>query len=247
MRTYRKRPTPLASNSDAQAPVVTIDGPSGTGKGTLAGLLARELGWHYLDSGALYRAVALEALSQGIPLEGDRQEEVANLARRLDLRFEPSREGDVRVFLAGEEVTRALRSAEVSEAASIVAASAAVREGLLDLQHGFRQSPGLVADGRDMGTVVFPDAPVKLFLTATPEERARRRYEQLRAQGADVNLDRIRKELEQRDDRDAQRQAAPLRPAEGAYIIDTTEIPIEGVLTEALTRVRQAPSGSASE
>lgn len=243
MSTYRKRPAPLASNAETEAPVVTIDGPSGTGKGTLAGLLARELGWHYLDSGALYRAVALEALRREISLAEGREEEVASLARCLDLHFEPSREGDVRVFLAGEEVTRALRSGEVSEAASIVAATPAVREGLLDLQHGFRQPPGLVADGRDMGTVVFPEVPVKLFLTATPEERARRRYEQLRAQGADVNLDRIRKELAQRDERDAQRQAAPLRPAEGAYIIDTTEIPIEGVLTEALTRVRQALSG----
>lgn len=229
----------MANNPDPGAPVVTVDGPSGTGKGTLAGLLARELGWHYLDSGALYRAVGLEALRRGIPLDAGQEDRLAALARDLDVRFQPSPEGGVRSFLAGDEVTRHLRTAEVSEAASVVASLPAVREGLLALQRSFRRMPGLVADGRDMGTVVFPDAPVKLYLDATPAERARRRYEQLRAQGADVNLDQLSQELRQRDQRDAQRQAAPLRPAEGAYVIDTTDVSIEGVLAEALRRVRQ--------
>lgn len=221
------------------APVVTIDGPSGTGKGTVATLLARELGWHYLDSGALYRGVGLAAGRRGLPLEAARAEALGELARNLAIRFEPTADGPVRAFVDGQEVTAELRSGEVSEAASVVASMQPVRDGLYDLQRGFRQAPGLVADGRDMGTVVFPDAPAKLFLTATPEERARRRYQQLRGQGVDVTLDRIQMELRQRDERDAQRKAAPLRPSEGAYVIDTTDISIEEVLAEALNWVRQ--------
>lgn len=229
----------MANDPATRAPVVTVDGPSGTGKGTLAGLLARELGWHYLDSGALYRTVGLVGLRRRIPLEPEQEDRLGALARDLDIRFEPSAEGSVRAFLGGEEVTGDLRTGEVSEAASVVASLPAVREGLLDLQRSFRRMPGLVADGRDMGTVVFPDAPVKLYLDATPEERARRRYEQLRGRGVDVSLDQLSGELRQRDQRDAQRQAAPLRPAEGAYVIDTTDVSIEGVLAEALRRVRQ--------
>ncbi len=220
--------------------VVTIDGPSGTGKGTLAGLLARALGWHCLDSGALYRAVGLEALRQGIPLTSSQEARLASLAHHLGLHFEPSREGLVRTFLGEEEVTWALRQGEVSEAASLVAALPEVREALLALQRSFRREPGLVADGRDMGTVVFPYAPIKLFLTATLEERARRRFEQLRAQGVNVRLDELIEELRQRDTRDAQRQAAPLRPAEDAHVIDTTKLSIEEVLAQALDRTRQA-------
>lgn len=221
------------------APVVTIDGPSGTGKGTVATLLARELDWHFLDSGALYRAVGWAALRRGVPLDAAHAPELGELARHLGIRFEATAEGPVRAYVDQEEVTQGLRTGEVSEAASVVAAMQPVREGLLGLQRDFRQEPGLVADGRDMGTVVFPDAPAKIFLNATPEERARRRYEQLRQQGADVNLDRIKEELRQRDERDTQRKAAPLRPAEGAYVIDTTDISVEEVLAEALTWVRQ--------
>jgi cytidylate kinase len=223
----------------ATAPVVTIDGPSGTGKGTVATLLARELGWHYLDSGALYRAVGWAALQRQVPLEAARAQELGQLARTLGIRFEPTADGPVRAYVDDEEVTDALRSGEVSEAASVVASMQPVRDGLFQLQHDFRQEPGLVADGRDMGTVVFPEAPAKVFLTATPEERARRRYEQLRGQGVDVTLDRIQEELRQRDERDTQRKAAPLRPSDGAYVIDTTDISIEEVLAETLNWVRQ--------
>ena len=222
-----------------EAPVVTIDGPSGTGKGTIATLLAQELAWHYLDSGALYRAVAWAAGRQGLPLESTRAPELGELARHLGIRFAPTAEGPVQVFIDEEEVTAALRSGEISEGASVVAAMEPVRDGLLDLQRSFAQGPGLVADGRDMGTVVFPQAPAKLFLTATPEERAVRRYEQLRGQGVDVTLDRIREELRQRDERDAQRAVAPLRPADDAYVVDTTDISIEEVLAEVLHWVRQ--------
>jgi len=222
-----------------EAPVVTIDGPSGTGKGTIATLLAQELAWHYLDSGALYRAVAWAAGRRGLPLEAARAAELGELARHLGIRFAPTAEGPVQVFIDEEEVTAALRSGEISEGASVVAAMEPVRDGLLDLQRSFAQGPGLVADGRDMGTVVFPHAPAKLFLTATPEERAVRRYEQLRGQGVDVTLDRIREELRQRDERDAKRAVAPLRPADDAYVVDTTDISIEEVLAEVLNWVRQ--------
>ncbi|HKJ71132.1 MAG TPA: (d)CMP kinase [Gammaproteobacteria bacterium] len=221
------------------APVVTIDGPSGTGKGTVATLLARELGWHYLDSGALYRAVGWAARRRGVPLEAARARELGELARTLAIRFEPTAEGPVRALVDGEEVTAELRSGETSEAASVVASMQPVRDGLFELQRSFRQEPGLVADGRDMGTVVFPDAPAKVFLTATPEERAKRRYDQLRGQGVDVTLGRIQAELRQRDERDTQRTAAPLRPSDGAYVVDTTDISIEEVLAETLNWVRQ--------
>ena len=229
----------MTASEQGKAPVVTVDGPSGTGKGTLSTLLARELGWHFLDSGALYRAVALAARKGGIPLEVERANELGELARGLAVRFEPTPEGPVRTLLDGEDVSRELRSGETSEGASVVASMQPVRERLLDLQRSFRVAPGLVADGRDMGTVVFPDAPCKVFLTATPEERARRRYEQLRGQGSDVTLERIREELHQRDERDTQRKVAPLRPSEGAYVIDTTDISVEEVLAAAQAWVRQ--------
>jgi cytidylate kinase len=230
--------------SEAEAaPVVTIDGPSGTGKGTVATLMARELGWHYLDSGALYRAVGWAALQRGLGLEAANATDLGELARTLAIRFEPTAEGPVRAFVDDREVTEALRSGEVSEAASVVASMQPVRDGLFELQRQFAQEPGLVADGRDMGTVVFPEAPAKLFLTATPEERAQRRYQQLRGQGVDVTLDRIKNELSQRDERDTQRKAAPLRPSEGAYVIDTTDISVEEVLAEALNWVRQRLPG----
>jgi cytidylate kinase len=229
----------MSDPADPEAPVVTVDGPSGTGKGTLSALLARELGWHYLDSGALYRAVAWSARDRGVPLEAERAEELGRVARDLAIRFQPTEEGPVRVFIDDREVTGELRTGPVSEGASVVASLKPVRDGLMAVQRGFRQQPGLVADGRDMGTVVFPDAPAKLFLNATPNERARRRYEQLREQGVDVNLDKIREELQQRDERDAQRKVAPLRPSEGAYVVDTTDISVEEVLAEAMSWIRQ--------
>ncbi|MFA9462339.1 (d)CMP kinase [Thiohalorhabdus methylotrophus] len=233
----------MAAQSEELAPVVTIDGPSGTGKGTLANLLARKLDWHYLDSGALYRAVAWTALRDGLALEEREEESLGELARTLNIRFEPAAEGPVRVYIDGQEVTQELRSGPISEGASVVAAMQPVRDGLLELQRSFRRPPGLVADGRDMGTVVFPEAPAKIFLTATAEERARRRYEQLRAHETDVTLERITQELRQRDERDAHRNVAPLRASEGAYIIDTTNISIDAVLAEALERVRRCIPG----
>lgn len=229
----------MSDGADPEAPVVTVDGPSGTGKGTLSALLAQEVGWHYLDSGALYRAVALAARERGVALAAEAAEELGRVARHLAVHFEPMPEGPVRAFVDDQDVTDELRSGPVSEGASVVAALVPVREGLLALQQASRRQPGLVADGRDMGTEVFPDAPAKLFLSATPDERARRRYEQLREQGGDVNLDKIRQELKQRDDRDAQRDVAPLRPADDAYVIDTTDISVEEVLAEAMNWLRQ--------
>ncbi len=200
-----------------EVPVITIDGPSGSGKGTLGRALARELGWHFLDSGALYRLVALAALDRGIPL--DDEPALANLARELDVHFDVDSDA---VWLDGKPVGERLRTEEVGNAASKVAALPAVREALLDRQRAFRRPPGLVADGRDMGTVVFPDADLKFFVTASVEERARRRVEQLRQKGIEADFDAIAREIAERDRRDRERPIAPLRPAEDAILIDTT-------------------------
>ncbi len=221
-------------------PVATIDGPSGSGKGTLAVLLARELGWHYLDSGALYRAVAWAAFRKGIEIEPREAETLGRLARRLELHYEPDGpNGVARIRVNGEAVGPALRSQEISDAASKVAAMQPVRDGLLELQRSFRQPPGLVADGRDMATVVFPDAPIQIFLSADLEERARRRYQQLRGEGVDVTFEQIREELHQRDERDTQRFMAPLKPSPRAYVLDTTEMPLGTVLAEVLHWVHE--------
>ncbi len=215
------------------APVITIDGPSGSGKGTVAGLLSSRLGWHFLDSGALYRLLALAAMNHGIDLGNE--ERLRVLASHLDVCFIPaSPDRSQRILLEGEDVTQLIRSEYVGAGASKVASLAGVRKALLQRQHDFRCLPGLVADGRDMGTVVFPDAPLKFFLTASAEERARRRYLQLKDADPDVTFDNLLEDIRKRDERDTQRVVAPLKPAADAIQLDSTVLSIEQVLDRIL-------------
>ena len=221
-----------------RAPVVTVDGPSGAGKGTISQLLAERLGFKLLDSGAIYRVLALAAIHHNVEL--DNEESLTLLAAHLDVQFITSSEGKgIKVVLEGEDVSLTIRSQECSNAASKVAAFPRVREALLRRQRAFAETPGLIADGRDMGTVVFPNTPVKLYLTASAEERAQRRYNQLQDKGFDVNIDQLLSEIKERDDRDMNRSVAPLVPAEDALVIDTTNINIEDVLDMALTHIHQ--------
>lgn len=218
------------------APVIAIDGPSGSGKGTIAGILARKLGWCLLDSGALYRLLAFAARNHGVDLANE--DALKMLAAHLDVQFISAAEGHgQRIILEGEEVTEAIRNEQIGADASQVAALPAVREALLQRQRAFREAPGLIADGRDMGTVVFPDAPLKVFLTASAEERARRRYLQLKAKGDDVSLASLLEEIRARDERDTQRAIAPLKPALDAIQLDSTELSIEQVLERILSEV----------
>jgi cytidylate kinase len=219
----------------AEVPVIAVDGPSGTGKGTLCVRLADWLGWHLLDSGALYRVLALAALEAGAGT--DNEDALAALAREVDVEFQRGDDG-IRVLLNGEDVSARLRTEECGSAASRIAALPAVRAALVERQRAYRRPPGLIADGRDMGTVIFPDAPLKLFLTANPEERARRRYKQLIEQGISVNLDRLSAEIAERDDRDSKRVASPLKPATDAILLDTTELGIDEVMTKVSALVR---------
>jgi cytidylate kinase len=220
----------------ALAPIVAIDGPSGSGKGTIAGLLAQKLGWNLLDSGALYRLLAFAARNHGVDLTNEEAMKV--LAAHLDVQFLASAQGQgQRIILEGEEVTEAIRNEGIGAGASQVASLPAVREALLQRQRAFQEMPGLVADGRDMGTVVFPDAPLKVFLTASAEERARRRYLQLKAKGDDVNLASLLDEIRARDERDTQRAVAPLKPAADAIQLDSTELSIEQVMERILSEI----------
>lgn len=207
-------------------PVLTIDGPSGSGKGTLAQRLAENLGWHYLDSGAIYRVLAQAALKHRIDLTDETA--LATLAQQLEVQFVLAR-GQLKVMLEGTDVSLLIRSEEAGNAASKVAAFPAVRSALLQRQRDFCQPPGLVTDGRDMGTVVFPDAAYKVFLTASAEVRAERRYKQLKEKGIDSNLSDLVAEISERDERDMHREVAPLRPAEDAIILDSTQLGIEAV------------------
>jgi cytidylate kinase len=209
-------------------PVVAIDGPSGSGKGTVARRVAEEMGWHLLDSGALYRLVALDATNKGVAL--DDAAALVGLAAGLDVRFLSAANGEERITLAGVDVTAAVRSEEAGRGASAVAGIQAVRGALLDRQRAFRMAPGLVADGRDMGTQVFTDAALKVFLTASPEERARRRYKQLKDKGIDVSLAAVSRDIVDRDKRDSERSVAPLRPADDARILDSSSKPIDEVV-----------------
>jgi len=213
-------------------PVLTIDGPSGSGKGTISRAVAERLGWHYLDSGALYRAVGLAAAWESIDLSDG--EAVAQCAARTEIRFESQGTGELHVIVNGKDATHQLRMETAGAAASAIAAHPPVRAALVDLQHRFRRSPGLVADGRDMGTVIFPDAPYKVFLTASAEERAQRRYKQLKEKGVSVNLAGLLHEIAARDERDAGRAVAPLKPAEDAVIVDSTGTPITEVIERVL-------------
>ena len=207
------------------APVITLDGPSGVGKGTLCRKLARHLGWHCLDSGALYRILALAV--QQSQVSPAREAALEALIAAMDIEFMESAQNEGDVYLNGQCVTEAIRSNEISALASQLAAIPAVRNALLQQQRDFRRMPGLVADGRDMGTVVFPHAPLKVFLTATSQERALRRQKQLAKQGVSVNLCDVQAEIEARDDRDSSRAVAPLKPAPDAQILDTTGQTIE--------------------
>lgn len=218
------------------APVITVDGPSGAGKGTLCMLLAEKLGWKLLDSGAIYRVLALAAIHHGVELESE--DALVPLAAHLDVEF--IAEGElVKVILEGEDVSGELRKEETGMAASKVAALPRVREALLRRQRAFSEAPGLVADGRDMGTVVFPQAEVKIFLDASAEERAERRMKQLQQKGLDVNFDHLLKEIQERDYRDRNRAVAPLRPAADALVLDSTEMSIEQVTEQALAYIEQ--------
>lgn len=215
-----------------RAPVLTIDGPSGSGKGTVSRAVAARLGWHLLDSGALYRLVALAGSRQGLdPGDVDGH---ARLAAAMAVDFGVTPCGDERVVLAGEEVTGLIRSEAAGQGASRVAAWPAVRAALLERQRAFARVPGLVADGRDMGTVVFPDAPLKIYLTASAEERARRRHKQLKDKGCDVSLAGLSREIAERDLRDSTRAVAPLVPASDAQVIDSTALPIEAVVERVI-------------
>ena len=207
--------------------VIAIDGPSASGKGTVAHKVAHALGFHFLDSGALYRLVALAALERGTDLEST--SDVAAIARNLNVEFT----GDA-IRLEGRDVTDAIRAEPVSGAASKVAALPAVRQALLERQRAFRQPPGLVADGRDMGSVVFPDATLKIFLTADVAERARRRYKQLMGKGLGASMDALLQEIRDRDERDSHRAAAPLQKVADAIELDTTRLSVEAAVAQVL-------------
>lgn len=211
--------------------VITIDGPSGSGKGAVSQRVASHLGWHLLDSGAIYRALALLAEQKGV--SWDDETRLVQLAGELPLEFVPDKQ-ETKILLSGQDVTYLIRANAMSQGASIVASFPAVRERLLDRQRAFKKLPGLVTDGRDMGTVVFPDATYKFYITADVEERAKRRQFQLLQKGTNVMLEALIAEVIVRDDRDMNREVAPLRPAEGAVVIDTTHLGIDEVVQQIL-------------
>lgn len=218
------------------APVITIDGPGGAGKGTLCKALAEALQWHLLDSGAIYRVLALAALHHQVAI--DSEETLIPLAAHLDVHFkvEPAQ---LNVVLEGEDISQAIQNEMVGNTASQIAAFSRVREALLHRQRAFRAAPGLIADGRDMGTVVFPDAPVKIFLDASSEERAYRRMRQLQAKGFSVNFKSLLSEIKMRDDRDRNRTVAPLVPAADALVLNSTHLAIDEVIAKVLAHARQ--------
>jgi len=223
-------------------PVLTIDGPSGSGKGTIVQHVAQKLGWHVLDSGALYRLVGFGSQSNQLSFENE--DEIANYAAHLDVEFKlvaaDSSQSDggvtqeLQIILEGKQLGAELRTEETGKLASIVAAMPKVREALFQRQRDFRQNPGLVADGRDMGTAIFPDAKAKIFLTASAEERAQRRYKQLKSKGIDGNLAALLRDINERDERDSSRSASPLKPADDAIQIDTSDLSIKQVVEQVI-------------
>ena len=227
------------TGSDKPVPVLTIDGPSGSGKGTISRAVAEALGWHLLDSGALYRAVGYAASMAGINLSDAAA--VTRCAETTRIAFRDEKDGrETRVIVNGHDATDEVRTETCGAAASAIAAIPAVRTALFEKQRSFRRAPGLVADGRDMGTVVFSDAPYKIFLTAGAGERARRRYKQLKEKGLTVTLSSLLREIEARDERDATRKVAPLKPAAGALIVDTKSVPVQEVIARVLAVVRRS-------
>ncbi|MBN4063791.1 (d)CMP kinase [Cardiobacterium sp. AH-315-I02] len=222
------------------APVICLDGPSGVGKGTICLAIAEHLGWHILDSGSLYRITALQ-FSRDFPdhdISDNDERQIVDIADNLSITYQ-QKDNELVILLDGEDITQLIRNEKMGEKASQIAVIPAVREALLARQRAFLQAPGLIADGRDMGTVVFPNSVLKIYLTASPEERAQRRYKQLKAKGIDVNLCALVEELRLRDERDMNRKAAPLKPASDAIIIDTTTLNIEQVTKEVMNWVDQ--------
>ena len=225
--------------TDSIAPVICLDGPSGVGKGTACLAVAKQLGWHILDSGSLYRITVLQVarrFSDEVNSLNDNQ--LTDIINNLEISY-VEKNNQLVILLGDEDISEAIRAEEIGEKASQIAVIPAVREALLERQRDFLQPPGLVADGRDMGTVVFPDSPLKFYLTATAEERAQRRYKQLKDKGIDVNLSSLVEDLRQRDERDMNRDAAPLKPASDAIIIDTSSLNVEQVTNEVMQRVVQ--------
>ncbi len=219
-------------------PVIAVDGPSGTGKGTICSHLATWLGWHLLDSGALYSILAIAA--EKYQLEFDNESAIADIAESLDVVFQQPQPGkDITVIFEGDDISQKIRTEECGNLASQIAVLPQVRSALLDRQRQFQQTPGLVADGRDMGTVVFSDAPLKIYLIASAEERAKRRYKQLKQKGFNVNLPRLAAEIAERDTRDSQRTISPLKPADDAIVVDTTTLDISGVIKKIENLVQE--------